>query len=75
MFFDDLGQKIGKIRYHYFQNWHFWALNGIFEMMMKICLGVIRFEIGALFENEKKIEEEIFDFFVFFQIFFFKFWK
>ena len=47
MFFDDLGQQIGKIRYHDFQNWHFWALNGIFEikMMMKICLGVIRFQI------------------------------
>ena len=56
MFFDDLGQQIGKIRYHDFQNWHFWALNGIFEvkMMMKICLGVIRFEIGALFEKKNQ---------------------
>ena len=45
--FFDLGQKISKIRYHYFQNWHFWTLDGIFEIKMikKICLGVIRFEI------------------------------
>ena len=54
--FFDLGQKIGKIRYHDFQNWHFWALDGIFEikMMRKTCLGVIRFEIGAFFDCEKK---------------------
>ena len=34
----------------FFQNWHFWTLDGIFEikMMMKICLGVIRFGIGVL---------------------------
>jgi hypothetical protein len=52
--------KTGKIRYHYFKNWHFWDLGWIFEikMMMKSCLGVIRFEIGALFE--KKIEKKVF---------------
>ena len=27
-------------------------------MMMKICLDIIRFEIGALFETEKKIEKK-----------------
>ena len=47
---DDLGQKIGKIRYQYFQNWYFWTLDSIFEIKMieKICLGVFRFEIGVL---------------------------
>ena len=53
MFFDDLGQKIGKIRYHDFQNRHFCNLGCIFEikMMMKICLGVFRFQIRILFEK------------------------
>ena len=53
--------KTGKIRYHYFQNWHFWDLGCIFviKMMMKSCLGVIRFEIGALFE-EKKLKKKFF---------------
>ena len=34
----------------FFQNWHFWTLDGIFEIKMikKICLGVIRFKIGGL---------------------------
>ena len=37
----------------FFQNWHFWTLDGIFEikMMMKICLGVIRFGIGGLWKK------------------------
>ena len=50
---DDLGKKIGKIRYHYFQNWHFLTLDGIFEIKMikKICLGGFRFEIGALLKK------------------------
>ena len=45
-----LGQKIGKIRYHDFQNQQFLTLDGIFEAFRKalICLGVFRFEIGAL---------------------------
>ena len=35
-----------KIKFYY--HWHFWSLDGIFEIKMikKICLGVIRFEIG-----------------------------
>ena len=43
------GQKIGKIKYHNFQNRHFWTLDGIFEInhISLICLGVFRFEIGA----------------------------
>ena len=51
--FFDLGQKIGKIRYHDFQNRHFCNLGCIFEikMMMKICLGVFRFQIRILFEK------------------------
>ena len=34
----------------FFQNWHFLTLDGIFEIkvMMKKCLGVIRFGIGVL---------------------------
>ena len=34
----------------FFQNWHFWTLDGIFEIKMikKICLDVIRFGIGGL---------------------------
>ena len=54
MFNDDLGQKISKIRYHYFQNWHFCSLGCIFEikMMMDIFLGVIRFQIRGLFEKK-----------------------
>ena len=34
----------------FFQNWHCWTLDGIFEMKMikKICLGFFRFEIGEL---------------------------
>ena len=34
----------------FFQNWHFWTLDGIFEIKMikKICLGVFRFEILGL---------------------------
>ena len=50
MFFDDLGQKVDKITYIFFQNLHFWTLDGIFEikMMMKICLGVIIFGIRGL---------------------------
>ena len=34
----------------FFQNWYFSTLVGIFEIkiMMKICLGVIRFGIGGL---------------------------
>ena len=34
----------------FFQNWHFWILDSIFEIKMikKICLGVFRFEIGGL---------------------------
>ena len=34
----------------FFQNWHYWTRDGIFEIktMMKICLGVIRFGIGVL---------------------------
>ena len=32
------------------KNWHFWTLDDIFEIIQKalICLGVFRFEIGAL---------------------------
>ena len=32
------------------KKWHFWTLDGIFEIYQKalICLGVFRFEIGAL---------------------------
>ena len=32
------------------KKWHFWTLDGIFEINQKalICLGVFRFEIGAL---------------------------
>ena len=50
---DDLGQKIGKIGYQYFQNGHFLTLDGIFEIKMikKVSLGVIRFEIGALWKK------------------------
>ena len=35
---------------YYCYYWHFWTLDGIFEIKMikKICLGVIRFEIGGL---------------------------
>ena len=35
-------------------NWHFWTLNGIFEIKIikKICLGVYRFEIRA-FKTQK----------------------
>ena len=32
MFFDDLGQKVDKITYIFFQNLHFWTLDGIFEI-------------------------------------------
>ena len=41
---DDLGQKIGKMRYHYFQNRHFSTLDGIFEinLISLTCLGVFR---------------------------------
>ena len=39
-----------KLLMIFFQNWHFWTLDGIFEikMMMKICLGVIRFGIEKI---------------------------
>ena len=47
MFFDDLGQKIGKIRYHDFQNRHFCNLGCIFEikMMMKSSHHLERLEL------------------------------
>ena len=50
---DDLGQKIGKRRYHYFQNWHFYTFDGflIFFQKALICVGVFRFEIVALREK------------------------
>ena len=48
--------KVGFITFecesksHFCYYWHFWTLDGIFEIKMikKICLGVIRFEIGGL---------------------------
>ena len=50
---NDLGKKIGKVRYYYFQNGHFWNLGCIFEikMMMKSCLDVNRFQIGGLWRK------------------------
>ena len=50
---DDLGQKIGKRRYHYFQNWHFYTFDGflIFFQKALICVGVFSFEIVALREK------------------------
>ena len=45
-----LKNNICKIRYHYFQNWHFWSLSCIFEikMTMKSCLDVNWFQFGGL---------------------------